>query len=180
MIERAQAKALAEGLEIDFAVADAAKLPFSNESFDVVSSNFGVIFAQDAQGAAHELTRVCRGRFGYTAWRALPKLDALYARFGREASIIEPRWSEDPGELLGDEFELSVHERTWHLRGESGRAVLEFWERTAPPTKAYLASLDDDTRAQVRDALIEHWESYRDGEGISEPRKYVLAIGTRP
>ena len=180
MIERAQAKASAEALELELIVADAAKLPFSDASFDVVSSNFGVVFAQDVQGAARELARVCRARLGYTAWHALPKLEALYARFGRDTANPESApWAEDPSALFGDEFELALHERTWHLRGESGRAVLEFWERTAPPTKAYLASLGDDARAQVRAALTEHWESYRNGEGVSEPRRYVLVIGTR-
>jgi hypothetical protein len=180
MIARAQAKADAERLDVELIVGDAAKLPFSDLSFDVVSSNFGVVFAEDVRGAARELARVCRTRFGYTAWHALPKLEALYARFGRERRTVESAlWSDDPGALFGDDFELSVHERTWHLRGESGRAVLDFWERTAPPTKAYLASLDDGTRAQVREALVEHWESYRNGDGISEPRGYALVIGNR-
>ncbi|MHB8642583.1 MAG: class I SAM-dependent methyltransferase [Gaiellaceae bacterium] len=180
MIERAQAKAAEEGLDVDFVVADAARLPFSDASFDVVSSNFGVVFAQDVRGAARELARVCRARVGYTAWHALPQLESLYARFGREtAGPDSALWSDDPGALLGDDFEVTVHERTWHLRGASGRAVLEFWERTAPPTKAFLSSLDDDMRAQVRTALIEHWERYRNDDGISEPRTYALVVGTR-
>jgi SAM-dependent methyltransferase len=180
MVERARAKADAEGLDLELVVGDAARLPFSDSSFDVVSSSFGVIFAADVQDAARELTRVCRGRFGYTAWHALPELDALYASFGRETATPESRrWAEDPGALVDDEFELTVHERTWHLRGESGRAVLEFWERTAPPTKAYLASLDDEKRQRVRDALVEHWERYRTESGVNEPRGYVLVVGTR-
>ena len=57
--------------------------------------------------------------------------------------------------------------------------MLEFWERTAPPTKAYLESLDDAKRAEVREALVEHWERYRTDDGVNEPRRYVLVIGTR-
>jgi SAM-dependent methyltransferase len=180
MLERARAKADAEGLDVDFVLGDAARLPFSDDSFDVVSSNFGVVFALDVRRAASELTRVCRGRFGYTAWHPVPDLDALYARFGRETSVPDAKlWAAEPGAILDDGFELSVHERTWHLRGESGRAVLEFWEHTAPPTKAYLASLDDEKRERVRDALVERWESYRGDDGVNEPRRYVLVIGTR-
>jgi ubiquinone/menaquinone biosynthesis C-methylase UbiE len=41
-------------------VADAGALPFEDESFDVVTSCFGAMFAPDHRAVADELLRVCR------------------------------------------------------------------------------------------------------------------------
>jgi SAM-dependent methyltransferase len=181
MLERARAKAGA--LPIQFDLGDAQALPYEDSSVDVVGSNFGVIFAPDRDATARELARVCRpgGRLGLTAWHHQPELDEIYARFGRTSETEPWRWS-DRGELerlLGDGFELEVHERTWYLEGASGADVLAFMSRTAPPTKAYLDSLDAETRGQVEAALVEHWEGYREGDGVREPRGWALVLGRR-
>src|SRR5260370_7425575 len=101
MSGRAQQKMKAAGLDVELTVADAGHLPFSDASFDVVSSNFGVVFASDVRGAARELARVCRQRLGYTVWHALPKLEPLYARFARQTSHIASQLSaQHPSPLL--------------------------------------------------------------------------------
>src|SRR5215207_5349890 len=50
----------ADGLGIEWVSADAERLPFKSESFDVVMSSIGVMFAPHHQRAADELLRVCR------------------------------------------------------------------------------------------------------------------------
>lgn len=52
------------------AIAEAAVLPFPDETFDAVLSMFGVMFAADHVRAAHEMMRVCRsrGRVGLANW----------------------------------------------------------------------------------------------------------------
>src|SRR5688572_26092468 len=60
LVERAMARAAAEGVRADFRVVDAQALPFPDASFDVVLSVFGVMFAPDQEKAAKELLRVCR------------------------------------------------------------------------------------------------------------------------
>jgi SAM-dependent methyltransferase len=180
MVERARAKAAAEGARVEFAVCDCARLPYADASFDVVVSNFGLVFAANQRAVAGEVARVCRGRLGFTAWHELPALTDLYRRLGREPAASDRAvWADRPGALLGDSFELTVHERVWHLRGESGQAVLDFWERTAPPTKAYLASLDESKRVEARSALVEHWEGYRANGGVDEPRPFAIVLGRR-
>jgi len=111
----------------------------------------------------------------------MPKLDEIYARFGRTSTIDSYVWSrpDELERLLGDVFDLELHERVWNLEGETGADVFEFWSRTAPPTKAYLEQLDDETRARAREALVEYWESFRDSDRVREPREYVLVLGTR-
>ena len=56
--------------EIDFRVGDAEALPFGDQSFDAVSSTFGVMFVAQPEAAARELARVCRkgGRIGLATW----------------------------------------------------------------------------------------------------------------
>ena len=181
MLELARAKSDADAVRFD--LGDARSLPYEDVSFDIVASNFGVIFAPDQEVVASELARVTRpgGRLGLTAWLAKPKLDEIYARFGRTSTIDSYVWSrpDELERLLGDVFDLELHERVWNLEGETGADVFEFWSRTAPPTKAYLEQLDDETRARAREALVEYWESFRDSDRVREPREYVLVLGTR-
>jgi SAM-dependent methyltransferase len=63
-------RAAAEGVDIDFRVGDAQRLPFPDASFDVVISAIGVMFAPDQEQAASELLRVCRpgGTLGLASW----------------------------------------------------------------------------------------------------------------
>ena len=70
LLERGRARALAEGLPIEFKEADAEALPFADGSFDVVVSTFGVMFTPNQDKAATELLRVCKsgGQIGLTNW----------------------------------------------------------------------------------------------------------------
>jgi ubiquinone/menaquinone biosynthesis C-methylase UbiE len=70
LIERAKARAKAEGLAVEFLSASAEELPFADASFDYVLSTFGVMFAPDQQRAADELLRVCKpgGTIGLANW----------------------------------------------------------------------------------------------------------------
>ena len=48
------------GVELEWVEADAEALPFADDSYDVVMSTVGVMFAPHHQAAADELIRVCR------------------------------------------------------------------------------------------------------------------------
>jgi 2-polyprenyl-3-methyl-5-hydroxy-6-metoxy-1,4-benzoquinol methylase len=52
LLERGRARALAEGLPIEFRVADAEALPFDDGAFDTVVSTFGVMFTPNQDRAA--------------------------------------------------------------------------------------------------------------------------------
>src|SRR5881392_1141109 len=60
LLELGRKRAEAEGLNVDFQVADAENLPFADGSFDTALSTFGVMFAPDQQQAASELVRVVK------------------------------------------------------------------------------------------------------------------------
>lgn len=60
----------AAGVDVQWREADAADLPFGDDTFDVTASVFGAIFAPEQAEVAAELVRVTTpgGRFGLTAW----------------------------------------------------------------------------------------------------------------
>ncbi len=60
LLDAGRARPEAAGLDLTWVPADAEELPFENESFDVVMSSIGVMFAPYHQAAADELVRVCR------------------------------------------------------------------------------------------------------------------------
>ncbi|MBC6467402.1 class I SAM-dependent methyltransferase [Actinomadura alba] len=88
MLETTSDRAAAEGLELNVQVADAQDLPFEDNSFDVVLSSFGAMYAPDQQRAADELLRVCRpgGRIGLANWTP----DGLVARLQKVMAANMP------------------------------------------------------------------------------------------
>ncbi|HUA75215.1 MAG TPA: methyltransferase domain-containing protein [Solirubrobacteraceae bacterium] len=70
LLEAARGRAASAGLDIAFVEGDAEELPFEAQSFDRVTSCFGVIFAPRQPLAAAELVRVAKpgARIVFTAW----------------------------------------------------------------------------------------------------------------
>ena len=70
LLENGKVRAQAEGLKIDFQVADAEALPFKDASFDVALSTYGAMFTPDHAKPAREMLRVIRsgGRIGLANW----------------------------------------------------------------------------------------------------------------
>ena len=128
MIEKARSSATDEGLQISFELGDVEYLPYDDGSFDVLLSNFGVVFAPDHANVAGELARVVRrgGRLGFTAWKPNPKLGELYRRFteepleGREAT----EWGREDHveDMLGDDFELEFVDGTLWIDADSEKS----------------------------------------------------------
>jgi SAM-dependent methyltransferase len=185
MLEQARAKAAAEGLEIHWDLGDAQALPYADASFDVVSSNFGIMFAPDHEAVAWELGRVTRpgGRLGLANWRPNEGLHAIYGRFAPGEGAPDPEeWGSEGHlrELLGASFELEIEERVWNLEGDSPEDVWELMVTSAPPVKALVESLEPERSGEFRQAMLDHWANFRiDGSGVSEPRRYLLVLGRR-
>jgi SAM-dependent methyltransferase len=169
------AKAKRRTESIDWFVGDCQELPFEDKSFDVVMSNFGVIFAPDPERAAAELTRVCRGRVGITGWIPVDPRDAWLpcATFAQSHA-----WSTADGVArLLPELELRAEERTWWLEGESGAAIWDWLASCAPILRARLASASPQEAADTRASLIERWEAHRQDGAIRVPQRYLVAVG---
>lgn len=60
LIESAKVRAAEDGLDIKFEVGDAEALPYEDNSFDLVMTMFGAMFAPRPDVTASELVRVCK------------------------------------------------------------------------------------------------------------------------
>lgn len=60
MLSHAPAKARGMGLDVEFEVADAMKLPYADASFDVASISFGIRNVDDPRVALTEMARVVK------------------------------------------------------------------------------------------------------------------------
>src|SRR5258705_12291917 len=58
LFESGRARAAAAGVDIEWVEGDAMDLPYDDQTFDVVTSNFGAMFAPDQKRAPPELPRV--------------------------------------------------------------------------------------------------------------------------
>jgi ubiquinone/menaquinone biosynthesis C-methylase UbiE len=112
LLNHARHRAEADGLTMEFRVADAEELPFPNESFDVVASTFGVMFAPDQERAAAELIRVCRkgGAIGLANWTPFGFTGQLFKTLGKYAPANGVRSPSLWGtrERVAELFELSA------------------------------------------------------------------------
>ena len=85
LLERGRIRAEAEGLRVDFKVADAEALLFAEASFDAVVSTFGVMFTPNQDQAAAELSRVCKsgGKIGLANWTPEGFIGQLFKTLGK-------------------------------------------------------------------------------------------------
>src|SRR5262249_2567329 len=60
LLEDGRARALAEGLDVEFRLGDAEELPIDDESVDAVVSVFGTMFTPDHHRTANEIIRVAK------------------------------------------------------------------------------------------------------------------------
>src|SRR3954451_15756538 len=106
--------ASARGVELEWVEADAEALPFADDSYDVVMSTVGVMFAPHHQAAADELVRVCRpgGTIGMINWTPEGFIGQLFPTIKPYAP--PPPEGANPPPLWGDER---------HLRGLLGARV---------------------------------------------------------
>jgi 2-polyprenyl-3-methyl-5-hydroxy-6-metoxy-1,4-benzoquinol methylase len=186
LVERARRHADDEGVAVSFDVGDVEYLPYEDACFDVLASNFGLIFAPDHANVAAELARVScpGGRLGFTAWKPNPKLGELYRRFTEEP--IEGREAYEWGredhveDMLGEDFELEYEDGTLWLEADSAEEIWELFSSSAPPLVSLLRRLGPNRTGDLRRAFVELYESYRTPEGgIRAPRRYLLVLGRR-
>jgi SAM-dependent methyltransferase len=121
LFDAGRARAADEGVELEWAEADAEDLPFEDASFDAVISSIGVMFAPHHKAAADELIRVCRpgGTIGLLSWTPEGMIGGLFRTIGPFAPTPPPGaqppplWGGDEHlrELLGDRVELETLER---------------------------------------------------------------------
>jgi SAM-dependent methyltransferase len=185
ILERARRQAEEAGVDVRFEVGDVEYLPYDDRCFDVLVSNFGLVFAPDHANVASELARVARpgARLAFTAWKPNPRLGELYRRFTEEP--IEGREAYEWGredhveDMLGEYFELDFVDGTLTFDAASAEEVWALFSSSAPPLVALLDRLDEEGVADFHRAFVELYEGYREGDRLHVPRRYLLVLGRR-
>ena len=194
LLEAGRRRSEVNGLDLEWVEADAEHLPFEDESFDVVMSSIGVMFAPHHQDAADQLVRVCRpgGTIGLLSWTPEGMLGDLFRTM--KPFMPTPPPGVQPPPLWGSEE---------HLQGLFGgrvdfhtleRDVLEitafvgardygehFKAYYGPTISARANAVREDREAQfdqALDAFCEQWDSGTP-DGARFQKEYLLAVGTR-
>lgn len=107
LLEKGQQRAIAEGLDVQFQVADVEALPFAAGAFDAVLSTYGSMFAPDHVRTASEMLRVTRsgGRIGMANWTPEGFIGRLFKVIG--AHLPPPAGLKSPA-LWGNEAHLQT------------------------------------------------------------------------
>ena len=194
LLEAGKRFAQREGVELEWREADAENLPFEDESYDVVMSSIGVMFAPHHQDAANELVRVCRpgGTIGLLCWTPEGMIGALFRAMGEFAPPPPPGASPPPlwgsedhlNELFGDRVEFTTLERdnlTITAFGDP-RDYGRHFKGKYGPTIVARANAEKNGRAEefdeVVDRFCEEWNRGSDDDARFE-QEYLVAVGTR-
>lgn len=163
LLDKARVRAEAEGLAVDFRVGDAEALEFADDSFDVVLSACGAMFAPDHRKTASELVRVCRpgGRIGMVNWCPDSYVGALFRSIAAHVPPppdVQPpgRWGDEAylRDLWGDIVTLVAPRKTFLFRFLSPEHHVEFFASHYGPTvKAFEAVGDEGRDALLSDVL---------------------------
>jgi SAM-dependent methyltransferase len=174
LVQRAQARAQAEGLKVRFQEADAEALPFDDARFDVVVSLLGAMFAPRPDHVAKELLRVCApgGTIAMVNWTPQGFIGQMFktiAKFIAPSGMPSPvLWGDEPTvrERLGHGLsQLSLTKRQYLFSYPFPPSeVVEFFRQYYGPTNRAFASLDDEGQSQLRQELEILWASHNRAE----------------
>jgi len=197
MIALAEELARARGLRnMEFRVANVEALPFPDESFDVVSCRFGIMFFPDQPKAFSECRRVLHrgGRVAFVVWgkREQPFLGTTVGILGKYVEVPKP----DPdaphafmfGErgLLKSRLEAAgfqqVSEEVRTVTGRWAGSPEEYWQQfteVAAPFRPLIAKLTGETRQRAESEIIAGLRELSDGTAITMPMEIVIGTGIR-
>lgn len=152
LLAKGRRRAQAEGLDVDFRVADAEALPFGDGSFDVVLSTFGAMFTPDHTRPAREMLRVVRpgGRIGLANWTPEGFIGQLFQVIGRylppPAGLKSPAlWGTEShiAELFGAQARhIRAERRHFNFRFRSPAHWMQVFRDYYGPVHKAFAALD--------------------------------------
>ena len=191
LLERGAARAAAEGLDVEFRVADAEALPFEAGSFDVTLSTFGTMFTPQHARAAAELLRVTRsgGRIGMANWTPAGFIGQLFKLIGSylppPAGLKSPAlWGTEPHlvELFGTQAaDIRVEHKHFNFRYRSAAHWIEIFRDYYGPTHKAFAALDKERQAALARDMTQLLERLNIGgtRSLVVPGEYLEVVITR-
>ncbi|PSO21894.1 class I SAM-dependent methyltransferase [Bradyrhizobium sp. MOS003] len=191
LLDRARARAIADGLAIEFKEADAEQLSFADGTFDAVVSTFGVMFTPDHAKAAGEMLRVCRsgGKIGLANWRPDGFIGQVFKTLGKylpppSGALSPALWGTRPHlERLfaAGAAEIRAENRQFTFRYRSPEHFLEVFKTFYGPVLKAYAALDANQQASLTQdllRLIASANKAQDGSMVV-PSEYLEVVITR-
>jgi SAM-dependent methyltransferase len=188
LLERARARAGAEGLAVQFEQADAENLQYEDGAFDVVLSTFGVMFTPNQDQAAAELARVCKpgGKIGLANWTPTSLVGEMFKLIGRyippAAGMKSPAlWGTEERlrELFGNRIAaLQAPRRHFVFRYRSPRHWLDTFRTYYGPMHKAFAALDAGKQESLAEDLLglaQRFNNATDGSLVA-PSEYLEAV----
>jgi SAM-dependent methyltransferase len=192
LLEGAARRAADAGVEIEWIEGDAEELPFEDESFDVVLSTFGSMFAPRHEVAAAEIVRVLRpgGQFAVTAWTPDGSVGDFFRTVSRFAPEPPPGFQPPPlwGErdhveriFAGKGIELRFEDAAVAFQYDSVEAAVdEFWEKFGPIVTLRRKLEAEGREQELREALVANFEDHRsEGGGVAYDGEYLITLGRK-
>jgi 2-polyprenyl-6-hydroxyphenyl methylase/3-demethylubiquinone-9 3-methyltransferase len=190
-VERGKARTSAEGVDVQWLVADAESLPFEDESFECVASVFGAIFAPRPEVVAAELFRVVKpgNTVGITAWGdygAQAEIFATAVKYGPPLpdDVPPPRlWGLE--EVVEERFgpyagTIETNRRFVRFAFPSLDAAIELYT-TNGPGKALADNLSPEDFAKWRaefEEVAARWD-VADGDGVAYEAEYLEVVARK-
>jgi SAM-dependent methyltransferase len=192
LLDKGRGRAEAEGLAVEFQVADAEALPFEDHRFDAVLSTFGVMFAPNQAQAAREMLRVVRpgGRIGLANWTPDGLIGRLFKVVG--AHVPPPTGLSSPA-LWGTEAhlvslfgpkarDLRVQRKMFPFRYRSAEHFVQVFRDLYGPTHKAFAALDAAGQASLERQILAllNEVDIGGGHGLVAPSEYaeiVITVG---
>jgi ubiquinone/menaquinone biosynthesis C-methylase UbiE len=191
LLRKGQARASAEGLAVEFRVADAEDLPFEAGSFDVVLSTFGAMFTPQHARPADEMLRVTRsgGRIGLANWTPEGFIGQLFKIIGAylppPAGLKSPAlWGTEPHlvELFGKQAaNIHVERKNFNFRYRSTAHWIQVFRDYYGPTHKAFAALDAPQAADLADDITALLECLNIGgqHSLVVPGEYLEVVITK-
>jgi ubiquinone/menaquinone biosynthesis C-methylase UbiE len=190
LLEVARGRAASAGLDITFVEGDAEELPFEADSFERVTSCFGVMFAPRHELAAAELVRVAKpgGRIVIAAWTPEGLNGRMFQTVGSYMPPPPPElkppvmWGTEGHirELFADSgAELAFERHTVTYEYESPEAWFDYNERVLGPTIMAKAALQPQGRWEaLRAELIQFYTDANEAEdgSLRVQAEYLLSV----
>jgi SAM-dependent methyltransferase len=190
-VELGRARTAAEGLDVEWVIADAEELPFEDDRFDCAASVFGAMFAPRPERVAQELFRVVKagGTVGMANWGPYGSQGELFecmARYGPQLpeGVPNPRdWGEE--DIVRERFgpyasSLQVERVSTRWEFDSFEHAMQTFG-SAGPSAAVRAAMSEEDRqrlmAEARELLQRHNKA-DDGRVVVDP-EYLQVVARK-
>jgi ubiquinone/menaquinone biosynthesis C-methylase UbiE len=156
--------------DVDWRQGDAAALPFENDRFDVVVSQFGLMYFPERIAALREMWRVLKpgGRLAVASWASFERAEGYRVL----AEIAERRTTAEAAAILRAPFEIGDADELLGLYRAAGIEKMEFETRE---DFARFPSVEELVSAEVEGSPIGDRLSEAEYQALLDEAKVGLA-----